>query len=730
MKLPFQRFFFLLPLLLTVVLIIFGEALGDLWKEDVKVLFQQNKCLLLALVGLLWDRRQNNENAVPETVDKDQYDEAFAEFRKNLLEQYQGRLNSKTGRRLPVNLTAKSTDYGFDPERAKVFLTNQTIESDNIASETDKILNDNGRLLLIGDPGAGKTTILLYAALNILNKISGSSDYTKPSDKRLGLKLPLILNLATWREDRDFAEWYAQNIAHSYNLSPVFVQELLRRNAVVPFFDGFDEVAEDYRDDCLRKMAAYFGDDKSKQLIVSSRKKEYAAAKADAPVYAEIEVLPLSQEQIKRSLSENAESQAADRALLHAFEQDKWLAEAVETPFYLNTASFLFGKGQRTLDDFRDKFKADSTEGRQAELVEIFVAEQVPEEQDRKYLSFLAGKMEQENFLVFELVKMQPGWCTILWWFRLALSLVVFFLLLLISVFFVGIIDLLILSDPVYSPSLLEFLEVVTYIGIYIGLAPSLILGMFLGLRTSKISTTDIQIWYWKKFLKSWKKIGLWGLLGAAIGGVGGGIAYSTSSVLLFCFLGDDLPEYNFIDCFINWPLIFGDVLCPGLVAGFIGGLLFGIKNAGTMIRLLPHLPMPYQRFLTSFRGAVWETPIVLTGLIIFHVAFFWEDINPKEGLYALVNPVILVLFAFLSTLFILFLTIVKSQLFQHFSLRFVLHLEGKMPLRVVTFMDRMTDQLIFEDNRRSNKKGKKMRGATWRFRHKILQDYFARHSS
>ena len=37
-----------------------------------------------------------------------------------------------------------------------------------------------------------------------------------------------------------------------------------------------------------------------------------------------------------------------------------------------------------------------------------------------------------------------------------------------------------------------------------------------------------------------------------------------------------------------------------------------------------------------------------------------------------------------------------------------------------------MSDQRIFEDNRRLDKKGRKMRGASWRFRHKILQDYFA----
>ncbi|GAB4495772.1 MAG: hypothetical protein OHK0019_25820 [Saprospiraceae bacterium] len=105
MKKTNSRLLYLLPLLLTVALIVFGEALGDLWKEDVKAVFQQNKwlllafVLLLALVEFLWERQQRSEKPAAEEVDKDRYDEAFAEFRKNLLEQYQRRLNSKTGRR-------------------------------------------------------------------------------------------------------------------------------------------------------------------------------------------------------------------------------------------------------------------------------------------------------------------------------------------------------------------------------------------------------------------------------------------------------------------------------------------------------------------------------------------------------------------------------------------------------------------------------------------------------
>ena len=192
MKKTNQRLLYLLPLLLTVALIVFGEALGDLWKEDVKALFQQNKwlllafVLLLALVGFLWERRQRSEKAAPEAVDKDQYDEAFVQFRKNLLEQYQTRLNSKTGRRLPVNLTAKSTHFGTAPDRVQAYFKDKelTIESENIASEIDKILKTNERLLLVGDPGAGKTTILLYAAINILNASYSSDDFESSDEVR------------------------------------------------------------------------------------------------------------------------------------------------------------------------------------------------------------------------------------------------------------------------------------------------------------------------------------------------------------------------------------------------------------------------------------------------------------------------------------------------------------------------------------------------------------------
>lgn len=603
-----------------------------------------------------------NKKSTPETVDSEQYAEAFEKFKALLLEQYQLRLQTKTAKRLPINLSAKSTDFGMDPDRARAFLPTQTIESQDIAKEIDKILHTHDRLLIIGDPGAGKTTILLFAAINIL------------MDKSREQKLPLIINLATWQTGRDFKEWYAQSIAHTYSLSLVFAEELLRRNVVVPFFDGFDEVAEDAREDCLQKMSAYFGDLRSRQLIVSSRKKEYAATKADAPVYVEIEVQPLSLYQIKKALSENAQTQAADRALLDAIERDAHLAKAVETPFYLNTASFLFGKGQRTWGDF--PFRAESAEGRQGELVEIFVGEQVPDLKDRKHLGFLAWKMEEENFLVFELVDMQPSWVKNLWRYRLVLGLVSGLSYGLTFAFFLG----LVFGETVYS-----------ILGLIMGFLIGFLVGWGIFLINSRISTDDIQILNWAKFSKNLRLIILivlsFGLFFSGIVGLIGG-----------------------------WKM--------GLVGGLLFGLVIGLDSFGTTTSFFLYIRSPYKRFWADFRSKIR----IYIGMILAFSAGALVEGNRIENIFAEIGIQklsfgyqILILGSFF-----LLLTFANSRYLDHISLRLSLYLEKKLPLRLVTFLDRMSDQYIFEDNRRTIN-GKKQRGATWRFRHKILQDYFAK---
>jgi hypothetical protein len=54
--------------------------------------------------------------------------------------------------------------------------------------------------------------------------------------------------------------------------------------------------------------------------------------------------------------------------------------------------------------------------------------------------------------------------------------------------------------------------------------------------------------------------------------------------------------------------------------------------------------------------------------------------------------------------------------MFKHWMLRICLTLEGSMPLRYADFLSYATELRILEKD-----------GGQWRFRHQILQDYFAR---
>jgi hypothetical protein len=54
-------------------------------------------------------------------------------------------------------------------------------------------------------------------------------------------------------------------------------------------------------------------------------------------------------------------------------------------------------------------------------------------------------------------------------------------------------------------------------------------------------------------------------------------------------------------------------------------------------------------------------------------------------------------------------------SILQHWHLRYLLYKTGALPLNLVHFLNEMKDRNILESD-----------GATWRFRHRMIQDYFA----
>jgi hypothetical protein len=584
---------------------------------------------LIALCQFLiqrWDGEKFNETKT--TIQEDDYQKNYQKLKISLIEQYRTRLKSKLAFPMAINIGGKPTTYGTSEGYVNDYQLNKdlTIEFDNIESEVGKILKSHSRLLLIGEAGSGKTTILLFAALDLLTQ---DHNY----------QLPLMLHLATWKSDFEFEEWYERNVAESYNLSRAFAKTLILKQDILPFLDGFDEIGEDHRDTLFYKMRSYFGSDKANCFIFSSRKLAYQGTATDAPVYAQYEVKPLEIEQIRTALTINTQWRGSENALLNAINRNSHLQQAVLNPFYLNTASFLYDKGVSVA------LKAVNTEGVQRELVETFVARQVPDVQDRKYLWFLALGMKYNNVVTFELSDLQYVGAYFKWYSK-------------ISAF---IIECFVRGWVFYAALFWYFLlDGFDEKNINVYTSPAILIPIFLlGFLIFKGYTQEISTTIFTKDLMS---------------------------VSLFNVIKDIIVGAIFINLFLlSFALVV--FLIKDVISSFFNDQKIDITN---FYRAINNMFLPGEGI--SFFWALF----VIIGTLNKNYINYLEIKSPYRRFYASMK-------------------LLHFSIIQHFHVRFILYNKGFLPFRLVDFFNKMVVQKLLETN-----------GATWRFRHKILQDYFA----
>jgi hypothetical protein len=130
-----------------------------------------------------------------------------------------------------------------------------------------------GRLVVLGEPGAGKTMLLVRLVLDLLAR------------RGRGGAVPVLVPLASWDpREHGLHAWLGARLAMDYvGLREPFgsggvnrVQALLERRLLVPVLDGLDEMAE-----AVRGLAITGINDAIRPgewLVVSSRVAEYRAA--------------------------------------------------------------------------------------------------------------------------------------------------------------------------------------------------------------------------------------------------------------------------------------------------------------------------------------------------------------------------------------------------------------------------------------------------------------------
>lgn len=142
---------------------------------------------------------------------------------------------------------------------------------DKNAKVLDAFEESQANLLILGEPGSGKTTSLLELTKELLAK-------AKKNKKQ---PVPIVLSLASWKNEQTIEQWILLQVQQEYHIQNLEAFcFLMQNNYFVFMLDGLDEVILEYRDKCLLNLNN-FNYDKvitcrviEYQLIKTSVKKE------------------------------------------------------------------------------------------------------------------------------------------------------------------------------------------------------------------------------------------------------------------------------------------------------------------------------------------------------------------------------------------------------------------------------------------------------------------------
>jgi hypothetical protein len=253
------------------------------------------------------------------------------------------------------------------------------------------------RIVILGAPGAGKTTMLLELAKSLL---ADAEDETEP--------VPVVLPLASWaRQHRTIADWIVDELVESYGMPRRLATEWLRAQQIIPLFDGLDEVAENHREDCVTALNDYLRANPTSSAVCC-REAEYTMLREQVRLHGVVRIEPLTGEQTHRFLAEAGPGLNGLRAALAA---DPELWSLASSPLLLSIMALAYQDGPEPLHTAE---RAGPRRRLYAQYVQTMLHWRknplYPPAASRRYLHLLAYRLQEGRQTVFTLDLLQARW--------------------------------------------------------------------------------------------------------------------------------------------------------------------------------------------------------------------------------------------------------------------------------------------------------------------------------
>ncbi|KAM3110749.1 NACHT domain-containing protein [Phormidesmis sp. 146-33] len=188
----------------------------------------------------------------------------------------------------------------------------------------------SGRLLILGDPGAGKTTTLLDLAKGLVERAIADS----------AAPIPVIFALSAWKDPKqEMKDWLIAELKSKYGVRIDISKKWIEDKQLLPLLDGLDEVKPEHQQSCVTAINRLLGsDDRPSDLVVCSRREEYETYQTKLQLNGAICLTGLTNEQIQDYL------RRANRfELWQMLQDDAALLELVRKPLFLSITVLSYG---------------------------------------------------------------------------------------------------------------------------------------------------------------------------------------------------------------------------------------------------------------------------------------------------------------------------------------------------------------------------------------------------
>ncbi|MEI6428718.1 MAG: NACHT domain-containing protein [Pseudanabaena sp. ELA607] len=185
-------------------------------------------------------------------------------------------------------------------------------------------LGEGGTLLILGEPGSGKTITLLQLARDLIAR----------AEEEIDRRIPVVLNLSSWAaEKQTIAIWIVEELNSKYQVNRKIGQQWVEKQELLLLLDGLDEIRDlEKRNACVTALNA-FQQDQATEMVVCCRMNDYEQLGERLKLQSALVLQPLTTDQIRAYLDLLQSNLTVLKALLI---EDMTLQELAHSPLLLN----------------------------------------------------------------------------------------------------------------------------------------------------------------------------------------------------------------------------------------------------------------------------------------------------------------------------------------------------------------------------------------------------------